>query len=69
MGNADTVILKNGRSATLTEAGWEVMPWSTDKHPLVFDSIGQLDRWAETHDQYGRMTQPLGTAAAGRKFR
>lgn len=49
----DTAILKNGRSAHLTEAGWEVIPWRTDKEAYVFDTIAELNAWDNTHDQYG----------------
>lgn len=57
--SGDTAILKNGRVASLTEAGWEVHPWSTDKEPLVFRTINEVSAWGNTHDEYGnRITPP-----------
>jgi len=46
--------LANGRDASLTEAGWEVWPWRSDKEPFVFDSIGEVKEWGRTHDAFGR---------------
>jgi len=53
---ADTALLKNGRNASLTEAGWEVWPHVSDTKELVFDSRSSLDKWADSHDFYGKRT-------------
>ena len=53
-GMADTALLKNGRHASLTEAGWEVWPHRSDTKAFVFGTQAELARWADTHDFYGK---------------
>jgi len=49
----DTILLKNGRNASLTEAGWEVWPHGSDTKELVFDSQESLELWVDSHDFFG----------------
>lgn len=52
--SGDTAILKNGRTASLTEAGWEVHRHTSDKKELIFLTIAELTHWGNTHDYYGK---------------
>ena len=53
MSKNENIELDNGRFVSLTEGGWEVHPWRSDKTEWYFDTLGEALVWGMNHNQWG----------------